>query len=140
VDEKIITLEDVVMVRWNYVTIDGIKRAEDLTKGVKRDVGRANYFAIVPSTAPLPDEPTRRRMGESLKLFLDICDTINLVFEGRGLKIAAARSVAASIFLIQGNRKMNMFSNIAEALDKQVPQRSATLKALALENGISVAD
>lgn len=131
-----ITSDDVIMIRWGVITVEGIERAEWLSTEVKKNLGKVAYFAVVPGTAPIPDEPARKRMSESLKLLQGVCENINLVFEGKGLKIAAARSVAASIFLVSGNRKMCMFSTLEEAFQKQRPADAAKLSALALQNGI----
>ncbi|MDP2344556.1 MAG: STAS/SEC14 domain-containing protein [Deltaproteobacteria bacterium] len=136
---KIISADDVVLIRWGTVTVEGIEKAEALVNDLKKKGGKVGYYAVVPGTAPIPDEAARKRMGESLKVLGSICENINLVFEGRGLKIAAARSVAASIFLVQGNRKMFMFSTLEEALQKQRPTDAAKLCAVAQEAGIYVA-
>jgi hypothetical protein len=130
--------DDVVMIRWGVIDIDNIVKAEDLVKATKLKVGKVSVISVVPSSSPVPDDAARKRMGVSIKLFQEICESINLVFEGRGLKIAAARSVAASIFLVSGNRKMSMFSSFEEAVTKQMPTKADRLKTVALASGVFI--
>lgn len=135
--ELVITDGNAIMVRWVDLTIEGIDRVEQQTKSLATRHGSVHYYAVVPNGAGLPPDDIRRRMQESLKAFQSYCETINLVFDGTGMKAAAARSIAASIFLISGNRKMHMHSSLDEAFIKTQPDRAPILADKARGAGIA---
>jgi hypothetical protein len=134
--EFVLTDGNAVMVRWLEVTVAGIERVELLTQAASRKHGVVHYYAIVPNGAGLPPDDIRKRFQEGLKVLQNCCESINLVFDGTGMKAAAARSIAASIFLISGNRKMHMHSSLDEALVKMQPNEAPQLARRAREAGV----
>ncbi len=134
--EIVVTDGNTIMVRWIDVSAVGIDRVEALTAAAARKAGLMHYYGIVPNGAGLPPDDVRKRMQEALKLLQANCESINLIFDGTGMKAAAARSIAASIFLISGNRKMHMHASLDEALVKMQPNEAPQLAKRAREAGI----
>jgi hypothetical protein len=134
--EIVVTKGNTIMVRWLDVSLVGIARVEAITVAAARATGLVHYYGIVPDGAGLPPDDVRKRMQDALKVMHGTCETINLVFEGTGMKAAAARSIAASIFLISGNRKMHMHSSLDEALVKMQPHEAPQLAQHARDAGV----
>lgn len=139
-DVEIYVHDDVVLVRWNRMTLAALDEADRAVKMAHEKMkGSIAFIAVLASECPLPDEAVRTRQRENLPWMQSVCSAICLVFEGTGLKVAALRSVAASVFLILGNRKMHMCNSLEEALRKARPEDAVTLESLAREAGITAA-
>ncbi len=134
--EIVVTRGRTIIVRWLDVSLAGIARVEALTVAAAREAGPVHYYGIVPNGAGLPPDDVRKRMQDALKVMHGSCETINLIFDGSGMKAAAARSIAASIFLISGNRKMHMHSSLDEALVKVQPTDAPQLAQYARDAGV----
>lgn len=135
---KIFTFRDVVLVRWNDWTVEGIKAAVAATVAAGTTNGNMTWsFYVVPITAPIPDNATRAQMSGILDTILGSSNAVCVVIEGKGMKYAAARAVAASFVLVAG-RKLHIFGSLKEAVETlKVPDGAAVLAA-ALREGIIV--
>jgi hypothetical protein len=74
------------------------------------------YIAITPPESPAPTDEVRKEMLATMKETSDLTESLHLVLEGSGLKYSALRSMVASMFLLAGNRKIFVHSNLADAL------------------------
>lgn len=139
-DVEICVHDDVVLVRWNRMTLAALDEADHAVKmAYEKTKGPVAFIAVLAPECPLPDEAVRTRQRENLPWMQSVCSAICLVFEGTGLKVAALRSVAASIFLILGNRKMHMCNSLEDAAKKARPEQAASLESLARQAGIIAA-
>ena len=115
--EKVVTLREVLMVRWNSMTIEGMERANAMSFALGKEHGhKAWFFYVVPQGLPLPDVAVRSHMSKTLDTLLAHCQGLAVVMEGRGLKHAAARSIAASFVLVAG-KKLHIFGSMQEAVN-----------------------
>lgn len=134
--EKIVTLRDVIMVRWNQLTIDEMRRSVAVTLDLGREYNnKAWSFFVIPSALPIPDAFTRAEMSKHLGNLLSACEALCVVIEGRGLKHATARTVAASFVLVSG-RNMHVFGSLQEAFKGVNVPNADQLLELARKEGI----
>lgn len=135
-DEQIAVDGNAILIRWHDISVEGIERVELRVHALAAKEGAVHYYAVVPQDAGLPPDAIRKRMQEGLKALQASCASINLILSGTGMRAAAARSIAASIFLLSGNRKMHMFSSLDEAVVKLQPERAPLITETARLAGI----
>lgn len=117
--EVIICFENAIIVRWNMITEAGLRRVVERTKALQDEVGgKTSYIALVAASCPIPSDTARASMSKDLKQMQEWCRSISLIFLGTGIKVAALRSIAASMFLLSGNRAMAMAADLPEAAAK----------------------
>lgn len=115
--DKIIHVGSAVLVRWEQLTEESVTRSDAFTLNAAKSTpgGKVHYFAVITPTLPIPDAKVRAHMSKNLPMLQAVCLSINVVVEGRGLKQAAIRSVAAS-FLLFGDRTMHVWGNLEDAV------------------------
>ncbi len=128
-DDKIISYLDSVLVRWNRMSLEGLQKSDAITLATAQSfANKINYFAIVPTTLPIPDAAVRAHMAKNLSVLRSSCRTISVVVEGQGLKQAALRSIAAS-FLLLGDRNMHVFGSLEAAVNSlKLPNAEALIE------------
>jgi hypothetical protein len=132
--ERILVTDDVVMVRWHAFTLDGLKRVDEALH--RLPAKQAVYVGLVGNDTEMPSDEVRKAMALNLPHMQAHCITVNLVLDGTGLRFAALRSVAAAMFLIQGNRQMHMYSTLEQALQVTRPNHVATVLHAAQQAGL----
>lgn len=134
--ERILVKDNVVLVRWRQMTVDGIQRAIDVVADTAAAVGPVTYVGLVGNEATLPSEAVRTALLDAIDTMLPNCSSMNLAFDGTGLKFVAIRSAAAAMFLIKGDRRMAMYSSLDEALIDRAPGKATGLTVAARDRGL----
>ncbi len=115
-NEKIITVGPIVIAQWKAMTVDGLKKAHDITVSTGKSYDNKAYaYFIVPPSLPIPDSFVRAHMTKTMDTMLEACAALSVVIEGSGLKQAAQRSVAASFMLVSG-RKLHVFATLEDGV------------------------
>lgn len=99
-------IENVLMVRWDNVTIDDTVQVAEWIRECHERIGQPlAYMAIVPADAPLPKAETRRGLLAGYDGVVSLCSTMRLVMLGTGFRKAALRAVSAGLLMaIKGKR------------------------------------
>lgn len=135
-DEKLITYRDVVMVRWNAMTVPAMVRVNEVINANGKEYNNKGWLLfVIPSSLPLPDAEVRAHMSKNLQNNLNACQAMAVIIEGRGLKHAAARSIAASFVLVAG-RKLHIYGSMKEALTSLSIPGTEGLLDLAIKEGV----
>jgi hypothetical protein len=134
VAELICVEDDVVMVRWRRITLEGLTRVDEAMKvwGPKRGV----YVGLINNDSAAPTEAVRKAMSTNLPQLAAKCTSINLILDGTGIGFAAMRSAAAAMFLVQGNRQMHMYPTLEAALRVLKPTQVDQILARAKAAGV----
>lgn len=133
--EQLFSIDDVVMVRWINMTVEGIDRV-DAAVVAARAHGPVTYVGLVGNDSAMPTDAARRRLSDGLERMGEFTKSISLVLDGTGMKFAAMRSAAAAVFLIKGTRRMKMFNSLDECLADRAPDRARALLEQARNAGI----
>ena len=112
---KMLTVRENVLVRWSSLSPGEVQRSVDLVKVTAAKHGKVHFFAIVSPECALPDAESRKTLSDNMVKMTGYCASISVVIEGRGLKGATLRSVAAS-FLLFADKNMHVWSSVAEAV------------------------
>jgi len=133
--EQILIVDDVVIVRWLVMTVAGIDRVEAAMTAAMGDKPMV-YVGLVDNRFELPRADQRVVLGDAIMGLRRHCSTMNLAFDGTGLKFVAVRTAAAAMFLLKGDRGMKMYNSLREALEERVPDRAALLLQRARDDGL----
>ena len=86
---------------------------EDIVVRLRREAEDAGhkliYVSSVPKELEVPDGPARRALSEGTEAAADVCTSIHVVIEGRGMRRALIRSVSAGLLLVTGRRGKGFF-------------------------------
>jgi hypothetical protein len=115
---KTVMVGNVFLLRWeHYESGDSLRVVKDVTDASRRVPGKVNYVAIIPPHVESPPEAQRREMADGLKQLLAVARTIRIVIMERGFRGAAVRTIAAGLFLLQGQRgRVSPYETLPEAL------------------------
>ncbi len=136
VTEIIRSNDDVVFVRWVDVTAEGVQRVVVLTQALHRQHGPVTFIGLAGNTMVVPDEAARQHMVLAIDQMMPLVRSMNLVFDGTGLRFVAIRSAGAAMFLLKGDRRMKMYSSLREVLADRVPTRVEELMTFAKTEGL----
>ncbi len=98
-------------VRWREsVSADDCAEIVDRLRTEANDAGhKLIYVSSVPKELEVPDGPARRALSEGTEAAADLCSSIHVVIEGRGMRRALIRSVSAGLLLVTGRRGKGFF-------------------------------
>lgn len=86
---------------------------QDIVERLRREADDAGhkliYVSSVPRELEVPDGPARRALSEGTEAAADVCTSIHVVIEGRGMRRALIRSVSAGLLLVTGRRGKGFF-------------------------------
>ncbi len=104
-----------VLVRWSALSPAEVNAAMNLARVASEKYGKAHLFAVVAPECALPDPESRKALSETMSKMSSYCGSLSVVIEGRGIKGATLRSVAAS-FLLFSDKNMHVWSSLTEAV------------------------
>lgn len=133
--EQILIIDDVVLVRWLTMSLAGIERVSAAMKAARGDKPMV-YVGLVDNRFELPSAEERLVLGDAMMGLRRRCSSMNLAFDGTGLKFVVVRTAAAAMHLLKGDRGMKMYNSLREALDERVPDRADMLLKRAREDGL----
>lgn len=133
---KMIAVRENVFVRWSALSPVEVNAAMSLAKGASDKYGKAHFFAVVAPECALPDSESRKTMSDTMPNMTSYCSTMSVVIEGRGLKGATLRSVAAS-FLLFSDKNIHVWSSLTEAVTTLRVNDAEELLAAASSAGIA---
>lgn len=133
-------IENVLMVRWDNVTIDDTVRVAEWIRECHEQVGQPlAYIAVVPPDAPLPKAETRRALLSGYDGVVELCSTMRLVMLGAGFRKAALRAVSAGLLMAIKGKRYSVDDGIESAAEAAAENSALTAEKLvqvACENGI----
>jgi len=112
---KMVAVRENVLIRWSALSPAEVQRSVDLAKDTAARYGKVHFFAVVAPTCSLPDGDSRKTLSDNMPKMTEYCASMSVVIEGRGLKGATLRSVAAS-FLLFADKNMHVWSSLTEAV------------------------
>ena len=133
--EQILIVDGVVVVRWLTMSVAGIGRVGAAMNAAAADKPMV-YVGLVDNRFELPRADERLALGDAIMGLRSRCSSMNLAFDGTGLKFVAVRTAAAAMFLLKGDRGMKMYNSLGEALDERVPVNAALVLQRAREEGL----
>lgn len=133
--EQILVVDDVVLVRWLTMSVAGIDRVGAAMRAARGDKPMV-YVGLVDNRFELPRADERVVLGDAIMRLRRRCSSMNLAFDGTGLKFVAVRTAAAAMFLLNGDRGMKMYNSLREALDERVPDRAVQVLQRARDDGL----
>lgn len=96
----------IYFVRWQQPTLaDADRVLRELRETWARTRTPLLFVATADDMTKPPDEQVRRFFIEGNRLILDLCQSIHMIIQGTGFRVASLRGVAAAIFLVTGMRK-----------------------------------
>lgn len=107
------------VVIWTDVKMSELAEIRGHLDDFQRRLGKLPvYLAITPPDTPTPSDEARKEMLSTMSATSALTETLHLVLEATGLRATVLRSIAASLFLIAGNRKVFVHHSIDDALAK----------------------
>lgn len=131
-----LTSRDTVLVRWVSLTPAEVERSVELAEATARKFGKVDFFAVVAPECALPNTESRTTLSNNMERMGAMCKTISVVIEGRGLKGATLRSVAAS-FLLFADKNKHVWGTLTEGVMAIRPNEAEELLKAAAAAGIS---
>lgn len=121
-------VDKVYVVRWIQPNLADAQRVLAELESASKTLGGALIFiGIADQHTKPPDEDVRRIFSQNTDRILQMCQSIHMVIEGTGFRIAVLRSVATSIFMLSGKRnKIHISTTLREALGKVAAQLGST--------------
>jgi hypothetical protein len=107
----------IYLLRWREPYASDVDTVLAELRAFRDELGYAPvYIGIVPADSVPPAPEVRKVMVSTMPIFSELCESVHLVMEGRGLKFSAQRSAAAAMFLIAGTRKIYVNDTLGAAL------------------------
>lgn len=135
-------VEDVLLLRWETVTVEDTKRTSQWIREIQETRGtNVCYIAVVPTDSPPPDPTARRALMDGHQEIADLCTSMRLVILGTGMRQALVRSISAGFLLASGLKGKGFdidatFEEAADAVAEKAKANAQQILSAAIESGI----
>jgi hypothetical protein len=129
-------IDRVIAVRWQGLDRDDVVRFSlEIQKAHDAARRPLTLLSIIPEDSGLPDQATRKVLGDRGAAVMKNCDTALVIIEGSGVRMSLVRGLIRTLaVLMRTPLRPMMYASVDEALanlpSDLVPQRSRIREAL----------